>query len=104
MRGAFHAAASAALVTLSNGDYISVTIPVITTQNLTQFVGFSSDTPFTSLTVTGVPNAIDVTNFTTGAPGAVPEPAIWALMLMGMGGVGAMLRQRRGVVTAESSR
>jgi hypothetical protein len=26
---------------------------------------------------------------------AVPEPATWALMLMGMGGLGAALRSRR---------
>ncbi len=29
------------------------------------------------------------------APGGVPEPASWALMLTGFGGVGALLRQRR---------
>lgn len=28
---------------------------------------------------------------------AVPEPATWAIMLMGFGGLGAMLRQRRGM-------
>jgi len=27
--------------------------------------------------------------------GAVPEPATWGLMLMGFGGMGAMLRRRR---------
>jgi PEP-CTERM motif-containing protein len=29
------------------------------------------------------------------APGAIPEPAAWALMILGFGGVGAMLRHRR---------
>jgi hypothetical protein len=33
------------------------------------------------------------------APGGVPEPATWALMLMGFGGLGALLR-RRGVMAA----
>jgi hypothetical protein len=30
-----------------------------------------------------------------GGQGGVPEPASWALMIVGFGGVGAMLRQRR---------
>ena len=30
------------------------------------------------------------------APGGVPEPAAWALMILGFGGAGALLRQRRG--------
>jgi hypothetical protein len=28
-------------------------------------------------------------------PGGIPEPATWALMIVGMGGVGAALRTRR---------
>ncbi|MGZ3377786.1 MAG: PEPxxWA-CTERM sorting domain-containing protein [Phenylobacterium sp.] len=32
--------------------------------------------------------------------GAVPEPAAWALMLLGFGGMGAALRRRRMLVTA----
>jgi hypothetical protein len=45
-----------------------------------------------NVAATGVP--------TTG--GGVPEPATWAMMLMGFGGLGAMLRNRRrqAVVTA----
>jgi len=31
---------------------------------------------------------------------AVPEPATWAMMLMGFGGLGAMLRRRRGILAA----
>jgi len=29
------------------------------------------------------------------APGAVPEVSTWAMMLLGFGGLGAMLRRRR---------
>lgn len=31
------------------------------------------------------------------APGAVPEPATWAMMILGFGGVGASLRSRRSI-------
>src|SRR5579859_8058017 len=33
------------------------------------------------------------------AQGAIPEPAAWAMMILGFGGVGALLRRRRGVPT-----
>lgn len=36
----------------------------------------------------------------TGAIAAVPEPATWALMIMGFGGAGAMIRRRRQVAVA----
>ncbi|MES3027405.1 MAG: PEPxxWA-CTERM sorting domain-containing protein [Pseudomonadota bacterium] len=32
-----------------------------------------------------------------GSVGGVPEPATWAMMIIGFGGAGAMLRRRRGV-------
>jgi hypothetical protein len=37
-------------------------------------------------------------NATPFGSGAVPEPATWALMIMGFGGAGAMLRRRRMVL------
>lgn len=33
-------------------------------------------------------------------PGAVPEPATWAMMIVGFGMVGGVLRRRRNVTTA----
>jgi hypothetical protein len=38
--------------------------------------------------------------FDTATLDAVPEPATWAMMLMGFGGLGAVLRSRRRVVAA----
>jgi len=32
--------------------------------------------------------------------GEVPEPATWAMMIIGFGGVGALIRRRRGLLTA----
>lgn len=36
-----------------------------------------------------------VTGFATEGGGPIPEPATWAMMIMGFGGIGAMLRRRR---------
>ncbi len=35
-----------------------------------------------------------------GAPGGVPEPATWALMIMGFGSLGAAMRRRRALALA----
>jgi hypothetical protein len=43
-------------------------------------------------------NALDsfaATGFSATFSGAIPEPGTWALMIMGFGGAGAMLRSRR---------
>ncbi len=46
----------------------------------------------------GTHPAIGITaggSLTTGATGAVPEPATWTMMLVGFGGLGSVLRGRR---------
>jgi len=57
------------------------------------FFGFTSDTAIDSLGITRLDGyaVIDDASFT---PGPVPEPASWALMLTGFGGLGALLRRR----------
>jgi uncharacterized protein DUF4114/PEP-CTERM motif-containing protein len=42
----------------------------------------------------------DETFVFTGVKGGVPEPATWAMMLVGFGGLGAMVRRRRAVALA----
>ena len=39
-------------------------------------------------------------NFIPGLPGSVPEPATWAMMLLGVFGVGGLLRRRREALAA----
>ena len=48
-------------------------------------------------TCAGQDNSCAFTRTVLAAPGAVPEPASWALMISGFGAAGAMLRRRRRV-------
>lgn len=59
------------------------------------FVGTGSDK--VTFAVTTSPDNIDAVVDNVSVQGAVPEPATWAMMLMGFGGLGAVLRRRRGL-------
>jgi len=48
---------------------------------------------FTSVTFSSSSNSFEVDNLAVG--GGVPEPASWALMIVGFGGAGAVLRGQR---------
>jgi hypothetical protein len=48
---------------------------------------------------TGPPSAMRVDNL-SGTAAVVPEPATWALMILGFGSAGATLRRRRGAAAA----
>jgi hypothetical protein len=49
----------------------------------------------------GTVGTVAFNNGAVGVPAAlVPEPASWALLIMGFGGVGAMMRQRRSAALA----
>ena len=69
--------------------------PTVTSGNQTRFLGFASDTPFTSIEFRGIQNDAFGIDNTAAATGGVPEPATWALMLGGFGLAGAALRSRR---------
>jgi hypothetical protein len=49
-------------------------------------IGVCTTNPCTSFAATG---------FATNGGGTIPEPATWAMMILGFGGIGAMLRRRR---------
>jgi hypothetical protein len=75
----------------------------LSTANAKEFLGFTSDKPLTFFSVRlatlgngafpGLSNLILGTTATT-AP-AVPEPATWAMMLVGFGSIGFAMRRRR---------
>ena len=88
-------------ITLSNGDSFFAALPAVA--NTTQFIGFTSTSPFALVTISQGPNVLDVTNFTTAyavAASAVPEPTTWGLMILGFADVGAVLRGRRTALAA----
>lgn len=54
---------------------------------------FSFDSAIDSIVFASGANSLEISD--VGAVAAVPEPATWALMILGMGGVGALMRRRR---------
>ena len=69
-------------------------------QNFSQYVQFtgSAGEAITSVAFDNRPttDAFETANFSVAA---VPEPATWAMMLVGFGAVGYAMRRRRGVTT-----
>ena len=50
-------------------------------------IGVCADNPCTAFVNNGTGFA------TNGPPGVIPEPATWAMMILGFGGIGAMIRR-----------
>ena len=48
-------------------------------------------------------NGIALVNFSIAQNAAVPEPATWAMMLIGFGGIGVSLRRRKRMVFAQAA-
>lgn len=72
-----------------------------------QFLGFVSDTPFTSLTLSagsGFPYTVDTIRYGERAAfGAVPEPSTWLLLLLGFFTIGAGIRRTKSTRTVTVS-
>lgn len=69
-------------------------------QTVSQYVNFSTTTVgerILSATFNNVPaiDAFETANFSAGLAGAVPEPAAWAMMILGVGAVGFALRRQK---------
>ena len=62
-----------------------------------QYFGFTDAAGFTSVTInsTGSNDAWGIDNITYTETTTVPEPATWAMLILGMGGIGATLRSNR---------
>ena len=69
------------------------------------FVNISSTTPFDRVVFSASGGGLETDNHTVGYAntGAVPEPATWLMMIMGFGGMGAVLRTRRSRMLARVS-
>jgi hypothetical protein len=55
--------------------------------------------PVSSVTFTSSSNSFEIASVATSA---VPEPAVWSMMLIGLGSVGAVLRRRRAPALAHA--
>jgi hypothetical protein len=68
------------------------------------FVNLTSDQTFDKIVFTGHNGGFETDNHTVGFAaldgGAVPEPAVWALMISGFFGAGTMLRRSRRAMSA----
>ena len=62
-------------------------------------VTFTSDQKITGINLFSKQNSLETDDFARLA-GGVPEPSTWALMMLGIGGVGASLRSRRRMTLA----
>lgn len=82
----------AAVAALGASQFRYIRIDGTGTGGIASTVGFDLD-------AIGVKNFIDATP-PPPPPGGIPEPATWAMMLVGFGGRGAMLRRRRGLALA----
>jgi hypothetical protein len=85
----------------SVGGHLNLTSAVADLSKITQdnaVFGFTNVAPKFGITGAGASaklNSFNAGNLTGSFGGAVPEPASWALMIMGFGGVGAMVRRRK---------
>jgi hypothetical protein len=69
-------------------------------QTISRYVNFTTTTAserILSATFTNVPSidAFEVANFSAGLAGAVPEPAAWAMMILGVGAIGFAMRRQK---------
>jgi hypothetical protein len=86
----------------SGGLQGSVSVVANMNDSADQFLGFSTDFDVTRIGYRMASNAnlamyVDDLYF-SGTGGAVPEPATWAMMIVGFGAAGSMIRRRKAVV------
>jgi hypothetical protein len=67
-----------------------------TASNTNGVFEFTFSAPVTGVTFSSSSNSLEIASISAG----VPEPGVWAMMLVGFGGMGAMMRRRRAVAAA----
>jgi hypothetical protein len=86
-------------VLLNTGDQAFSIFETFPGTGTGQFIGFVSDTPFTTVSLsanTGFAYTLDTLLYgSRAAVEGVPEPATWAMMVLGFGLVGGAMRQAR---------
>jgi hypothetical protein len=89
------------------GDYVNEGLPVVLTlntgeiftihpTNTAQFIGFTSLAPITTVSFES-PNTVAFDVISVSSIASVPEPATWALMLLGFGLIGFAMRKRSSI-------
>lgn len=104
----FATAAASYSVLLNIGDTANSVFETFPGTGTGQFIGFTSDTPFSSLVLQsngGFAYSLDTLIYGESAAvtgpmtGAAPEPGTWAMMIGGFGMAGGALRRRKSSVT-----
>ena len=83
---------------LSNGDTLSLPSAASNSYLVPGFFGVT-DGSFNTILVTSTDLVLNVSNIAYGGA-TVPEPGTWALLVVGIGGLGAALRARRRMAPA----
>jgi hypothetical protein len=88
---------STAFTQVTTDSFVSPLGPIVITFTAPDHPG-DNDTAIDAITLNGAPGV--GTTYVNPTPTGVPEPASWALMLLGFGGAGAAVRSRRGAIAA----